>query len=36
LHRPHLAWMYDNPSKVLEIQTIADDLELLSKSLPDT
>ena len=36
LHRPHLAGMYDNPSKVLEIQTVADDLELLSKSLPDT
>jgi|SRR5919198_2507785 hypothetical protein len=36
LHRSHLSKMYDNPSKVLELQTIADDLELLSKSLPDT
>ena len=36
LYRPHLSRMYDNPSKVLELQTIADDLELLSKSLPGT
>jgi hypothetical protein len=28
--------MYENPSSVMEMQIIADDLELLSKSLPDT
>jgi hypothetical protein len=36
LHRPNLSKIYENPSIVLEIQVIADDLELLSKSLPDT
>ena len=36
LHRPNLAKIYDNPSIVLEMEIIADDLELLSKSLPDT
>ena len=36
LHRPNLSKIYDNPSIVLEMQTIADDLELLSKSLPDS
>ena len=36
LHRPNLSKIYDNPSIVLEMETIADDLELLSKSLPDT
>ena len=36
LHRPNLSTIYDNPSIVLEIETIADDLQLLSKSLPDT
>jgi hypothetical protein len=36
LHRPNLSKIYDNPSIVLEMETIADDLELLSKSLPGT
>jgi len=36
LHRPNLTKIYDKPSIVLEIQIIADDLELLSKSLPDS
>jgi len=36
LHRPNLSKIYDKPSIVLEIQIIADDLELLSKSLPDS
>jgi hypothetical protein len=36
LHRPQLSKIYDNPSSVMEIQIIADDLDLLSKSLPDT
>jgi hypothetical protein len=36
LHRPQLSKIYDNPSGVMEIQIIADDLDLLSKSLPDT
>src|SRR5215510_8077623 len=36
LHRPNLSKIYEKPSFVLEIQIIADDLELLSKSLPDT
>src|SRR5262249_25629031 len=36
LHRPNLSKIYDNPSIVMEIQIIADDLELLSKSLPDS
>jgi hypothetical protein len=36
LHRRHLSKMYDNPSAPLEIQTIADDLELLARSLPDS
>jgi hypothetical protein len=29
LHRPNLSKIYDNPSIVLEMETIADDLELL-------
>ena len=36
LRRPNLTKIYDKPSIVLEIQIIADDLELLSKSLPDS
>jgi len=36
LHRPNLTKIYDKPSIVLEIQIIADDMELLSKSLPDS
>jgi hypothetical protein len=36
LHRPNLSKIYEKPSFVMEIQIIADDLELLSKSLPDT
>lgn len=36
LHRPNLSKIYENPSSVMEMQIIADDLELLSKSLPDT
>src|SRR5262249_44213414 len=36
LHRPNLSKIYEKPSIVIEIQIIADDLELLSKSLPDT
>jgi hypothetical protein len=36
LHRPNLSKIYDNPSIVLEMKIIADDLELLSKSLPGT
>ena len=36
LYRPNLSKIYDNPSIVLEMETIADDLELLAKSLPDT
>jgi hypothetical protein len=36
LRRPDLSKTYENPSIVREIQIIADDLELLSKSLPDT
>ena len=36
LHRPNLSKIYDNPSIVLEMEIIADDLELLSKSLPDS
>jgi hypothetical protein len=36
LHRPNLAKIYQSPSIVMEIQIIADDLELLSKSLTDT
>jgi hypothetical protein len=36
LHRPNLLKIYENPSSVMEMQIIADDLELLSKSLPDT
>jgi len=36
LHRPNLSKIYEKPSFVMEIEIIADDLELLSKSLPDT
>ena len=36
LYRSNLSKIYENPSFVMEIQIIADDLELLSKSLPDT
>ncbi len=36
MHRPNLSKIYENPSIVMEIQVIADDLELLSKSLPAT
>jgi hypothetical protein len=36
LHRANLSKIYDSPSIVLEMETIADDLELLSKSLPGT
>src|SRR5215468_577039 len=36
LHRPNLSKIYEKPSFVMEIQIIADDLELLSKSLPDS
>ena len=36
LHRLNLSKIYDNPSIVLEMETIADDLELLSKSLPES
>ena len=36
LYRPNLSKIYDSPSIVLEMETIADDLELLSKSLPGT
>jgi hypothetical protein len=31
-----LSKIYENPSSVMEIQIIADDLELLSKSLADS
>ena len=36
LHRPNLSKIYEKPSFVMEMEIIADDLELLSKSLPDT
>jgi hypothetical protein len=36
LHRLNLSKIYNNPSIVLEMEIIADDLELLSKSLPGT
>ena len=36
LRRPDLYKAYENPSIVMEIQIVADDLELLSKSLPDS
>jgi hypothetical protein len=35
LYRPNLSKIYENPSMVMEISIIADDLELLSKSLSD-
>jgi hypothetical protein len=34
MHRPQLSEIYENPSVVMEIEIIAGDLELLSKSLP--
>ena len=36
LHRPNLSKIYENPSSVMEMQIIADDLDLLSKSLADS
>ena len=36
LQRRDLPKMYSNPPNVLALELIADDLELLSKSLPDT
>jgi hypothetical protein len=36
LRRPNLSKIYEKPSIVMEMEIIADDLELLSKSLPDT
>jgi hypothetical protein len=36
MHRPQLSKIYENPSNVMEIEIIAGDLEVLSKSLPGT
>jgi hypothetical protein len=36
MHRPQLSKIYENPSIVMEIEMIAGELELLSKSLPGT
>jgi hypothetical protein len=36
LDRRDLPKLYSNPPNVLALEVIADDLELLSKSLPDT
>lgn len=36
LRRPHTSNVYKDPPSVLVIEAIADDLELLAKSLPDT
>jgi hypothetical protein len=36
LQRSNLASLYKNPPNVLAIEAIADDLELLAKSLPDS
>jgi hypothetical protein len=36
LRRPDTSNLYKNPPNVLAIEAIADDLELLAKSLPDT